>query len=504
MAAGSGGGGGGGGGNTDQPDYGDQVVLYRYSDGFPVTSAAVCPEVLDVECTPDDAIGGLCLQPIASQMFDDCELTNPNLSGEVSACLVPVDPVTCAPKAGYESLLMEVEFGRINLVRSPEDVLEEQLQEALYSLTTAGCLSRDAAGRFVYSTQLSEGVVESHAIDSPLQNLAIFWKIMKDGELDNNVYIGETAYEVAMTAARGLGASSDKEGEITVDLLSYLNEILDFAKEGGNALFGYSCIDVRQEVQGLMEVVPKCYLEFDTFSYDRGNNFSFLPSPAYIPNSSGEVQDGWFEYLALDDSSLVVTQGPILEAVPELKAGQDLVAEGISGFIQAADDTRATIEFVHTWEVPEILATPVRCEVAASDWFDLSISEQSGLQVPKRMIVGAEDREVIVTVQNAGPAAASGCVYVDAHIDGVDGVVHYNENFCFSDDPDDLEPPLPAGLSYTWARFVPKVEIECTLYWKAEVVADLLLDETNPDVNSSNNMVEEITTVTSSGGGGGH
>jgi len=517
MGAPGGGGGGGGGGGNEAPDYGDQVFLYRYSDGFPVPSAAVCPDDLGEECEASQAIGGLCLQPIASQEFEGCEYTDPALSGEEPVCLVPVDPVTCAPQAGYEYLLMEVEFGRINLVRSPEDVLEEQLQEALYSLTTAGCLSRDAAGRFVYSTLLSSdseleshanspaqsasklvydallsvGEVESHAIDSPLQNLAIFWKIMKDGELDENIDIGETAYEVAMTAARGLGASSDKEGEINVDLLSYLNEILGFTQEGGNALFDFDCIEIRQEVKGVMAVVEKCYLVYDGFSYDRSSNFSSLPSPAYIP---GDVPlDGYFEYLALDGSSLVVTQGPILGAVPELVAAPSLIADGIKGFVQAADDTRATIEFIHTWEVPETLATPVSCDTAAGDFFDVSISEYSGLQVPVRMIVDSEDREVIVTVHNAGPADASGTVVVYAvDIDAPENV-YFSEEYTFEN--------LPAGFNASWEDVV-SVDRPLTLKWTAEAVTELE-DGTNPDVNLSNNTVSEITRVISSGGGGG-
>lgn len=508
--------GNGGGGNT-APDYGDQVVLYRDTTGVPVLSDKICPEELGDECEATAAIGGLCRQPIASEVFAGCVYTDEEVSGEAPACLVPVDQTTCAPVPEYEYLQMEVDFGRINLVRSPEDVLAEQLQEALYNLTTAGCLSRDAAGRFVYSallsdsevasrtnsplnyasrfvynTLLSDGEVDSHTIDSPLQNLAIFWKIMKDGKLDENIDIGETAYDVALTAARGLGASSDKSGEITVDMFSYLSEMLGLSKEGGCALFEPICIKMREEVQGEMVLSDKCYLDLSGFSYSRGDNFNSLPSPAYIP--ADDPVDGFFEYLVLDadTATLEIVQGPILEAVPQLSAEQNLGLSGIKAFVQAADDTRATIEFMHTWEVPEEFKTPVNCEVATGEWFDVSISERSGLQVPVRMVVGADEREMIVTIQNAGPATANGTVYVNAVDMDETGKVYYS----FSKEFTGLE----AGFSASWVDIIPAVEEPCSLLWTA-VVVTALPDGTDPDVNLENNDVSEITRVISSGGG---
>ena len=80
----------------------------------------------------------------------------------------------------------------------------------------------------------------------------------------------------------------------------------------------------------------------------------------------------------------------------------------IGGFTQAADDTREVINFMHDHPLPVGSETPVPlCDDSSldtDDVYDVSISEESGLQVPKRMVADAEEgREIIVTVANAGP-----------------------------------------------------------------------------------------------------
>ncbi|WP_419176960.1 hypothetical protein [Desulfosediminicola sp.] len=494
-----------GGDEVEAPDYGDQVILYRDGSGVPLLTDGECPEGLLEECTATQAFSGFCRQPIASQAVEGCTTTIENQSGDLID-LVNVDPETCAPQAGCESLQMEVELGRINLVRSPIDVLEAQLEEALYSLTTAACLATDAAGRQVYGTLVVDadglGTVETHTIDSPLQNLAIFWKLMKDGNLDARIDGGFSQEERETMAMRGLGAALDKEGKMTVDVFSYMTEIMDLTgdvADGGSALFaGRYCIDMRQEVQGVIKAVTHCYLDLDDFSYDRAANFNALPDPAYVPAGAPEL--GKFQYLVVLDKltkTLQVQEGEILAAVPELIADQALVMDGIEAFAQAADDTRATIEFMHSWEVPDVFKTPQACEASAAvDVFDVRISEYSGLQVPVRMVAGAEDREIIVTIENVGPAPASGVVWVTAVMEDSELII-YDVPYDFAD--------LPAGETMTWPpAFVPDDTVAGVLSWTAEIVTELA-DGTEPDVNLSNNIVYETTTVVESGGsGGGH
>ncbi len=87
----------------------------------------------------------------------------------------------------------------------------------------------------------------------------------------------------------------------------------------------------------------------------------------------------------------------------------------IGGFAQAADDTRAVINYMHSWPLPAAYATEPICVTSATVGYDVSISPESGLQVPMQMVDGTEGREFIVTVAraNAGYGDAVGTVYGD-------------------------------------------------------------------------------------------
>ena len=63
----------------------------------------------------------------------------------------------------------------------------------------------------------------SGAIDSPLQNMAIYRQLMLTGTIG----VPSAGWcDVLDTAARGVGAGSDKSGEVNVDLVAYLNQIM--------------------------------------------------------------------------------------------------------------------------------------------------------------------------------------------------------------------------------------------------------------------------------------
>ena len=161
-------GGTGGGSGLEPPDYGDLFILYRDADGIPIL-------------TPDG-----CKQPIANADFEGCEYIP-----ETTDCLVPVDPDTCAIVLGYETYTQEVDFGRINEVRSADSVFEAQLEDATIKLATAGCISLDPAGRMVASSY-TDGLLETSTIDSPLQNLAIYRQLMLEGHLGDAVELRRT------------------------------------------------------------------------------------------------------------------------------------------------------------------------------------------------------------------------------------------------------------------------------------------------------------------------
>jgi hypothetical protein len=477
----------GGGGGSVPPDLGDLFVLYRDANGVPILTADSCQQPL--------AVPGVDL-PAISPYAACTAATQPN-----QTCVIPVDPATCAVAVGYETYTQEVEFGRTSVVRSPVSVLEQQLDDVVVNLSTADCISLDPAGRLVTSTVVpgtDPPEVLSGAIDSPLQNLAIYWQLMQTG------YLGAAAAPLALpdtnllnTAARGLGAASDKTGKVGVDMVVYLNQIMGLADENVQTVLPKKCINVREEVNGVVQTVRKCFLNYGpedeggNYVYNRTANFGSLPLPAYIPES--EPMDGWFEYLDLYSAGIpdlfYINQGPILD--PVFGADPGFLNGNIGGFAQAADDARAVIDFMHSNPLPLGYETAVPCgAIPGGDiTYDVSISDVSGLQVPVQMVDGTEGREFTVAVANAGPDAASGTVTVTAVAANGGTIVGSPWTFAFDN--------LAAGASVSFVQaFSVNLGVKTTIAWTATAVAEF-------DVLLSNNTVTATTSVKVTGGGRG-
>ena len=523
KGGGGGNGGGGGGGDGEAPDFGDLIILYRDANGVPIPSDPV--EVPD----PESGLlvsGGLCWQPTSAEVLPFGDWTPPSdrvvlpttLIEVNGRYLIPVDQYTCGVEGFFGSYTEEADFGRLNEARSPASVFEAQLEDVVIKLATADSTSLDPSGRMVASNCLEvEGEIEitsTSTIDSPLQNLAVYRQLMMTGTI--GVDLPQDA-DVLNTAARGLGVASDKTGEVNVDMVAYLNMLmgLDIAP----TILPKICETYRGEVQGTIQAVEKCFLDYSRYddgsgvgalpyAYDRSVTFGALPAPAYIPE--GDAQEGWFEYLVtMDDAtpSFTIAQGPILDGVfcvdgdglPVLPDSTGVcpanidpgfLGGNIGGFAQASDDTRAVINFMHDWPMPDadVFGTPVPCVPSGDILYDLAISEQSGLQVPKNYVNGGE-REFFVNVGNLGPDEANGTVTVVAN--GVEGQLG-EWSFTITE--------LPVGQT---ASFTGHFTIDTTsseIAWNATVVAD----PPGTDPNPANNTRDATSKVRASGGGGGH
>ncbi|MGK2905595.1 MAG: hypothetical protein ACSLFH_04530 [Desulfuromonadales bacterium] len=308
SGGGSGSGDGGGGGGGDEvatPDYGDLIKLYRDECGVPITSPVT--QVVDPE-TLDWVDGGQCWQPLAFNLDDNlacpAECVD-SING--GPAVVDVDQYNCAIAEGCSGCTQEVDFGRMNSARSPDSVFASQLDDVVVNLSTADCITLDPAGRLVTSrvetvvNEVGQSVetITSSAIDSPLQNLAIYKQLMMYG------YLGDESNPIDLpggwldTAARGLGAASAKDGEVNVDMVAYLNQIMGLTDPDTETMLDQTCINVREEVMGAIQLVNKCFLDYSSHGYRRQNNFSGLPNPGYVPpRFGGEGMIGWFEFLA--------------------------------------------------------------------------------------------------------------------------------------------------------------------------------------------------------------
>jgi hypothetical protein len=476
QGQGGGGGNGGGGGGAAPPDYGDLIILHRNDFGVPELDA------------------NFCQQPIAFTENVGCP--EEGLIPVDDVLVVPTDPVTCAIEMSFSTCTNEADFGRTNLSRSSDEVLASQLEDVVSNLAIADCTSLDPAGRMVHSRWDGDELLTS-TIDSPLQNLAVYKQLMLTGDI--GVPLPEDADPLTQ-AARGFGVAIDKSGEVGIDLLVYLNEILGLTE--GSTYLGVPpiCIDVKEEVMGSIEMVEKCFLNYGAYLYQRGDNFGSLPSPAYIPEADPDDPliyplEGTFEFLFPDGEGYIVTFGSILAyAFDGINPAQ---LSNVEAFALTADDTRAVINYMHNWPVPGEAETAVPCDADPNGdtTYDLAISEMSGLQVPKMMVPDTEGREFTVAVSNAGPDVASGFVRVTAVqaaggpvlIEGEEGPFE----FAFED--------LQSGLSYSTTQHftIGEPHVVTTINWTATVFSD-------HDINSTNDTATARTSVkTSTGGGGG-
>ena len=471
----------------EPPDLGDIIVLYRDAWGLPNLTLDLCQQAIPADPLPDTCLSECVVDGVPS-----------------GVSVVAVNPDTCGIALGCETCTQEVDFGRTSVIRSPVSVIEQSLAEAVTKLATAQCTSLDPAGRLVNTSEI-DGVVLSATIDSPLESLAIYWQLMRTG------YLGAATMPIELpdanvlnTAARGLGAAADKTGKVNVDQVVYTNEILGLTGEAQTYL-PKICMNVREEVQGVVQTVRKCFLNygpddpldpddgtvFFDYQYDRVANFLEVPAPPYIP--AEDPQDGWLEYLGVwseatdtEPDLFYIVQGPIMDNV----FGDDpgFLDGNVGGFTQAADDTREVIEFTHDRPLPLGYETPVplSCIPSTDAIYDVSISPDSGLQVPVRMVIGTEGREVILTVANAGPDTATGTATVVGI--ATNGQTVFNELVPFT---------LNAEQSQSWT-WIFTIDFATTVNWTAEAIPDCA----TCDLNTANNIVSETTTVRGTGGGG--
>lgn len=202
----------------------------------------------------------------------------------------------------YVDLVVEVEFGRTSVVRSPSQVTDQALDEALTKIDAGTTITLDEAGRIV---------VDGVAIDSPLENLALYEYIMTGGTVEKL----PSDFDVAAL----LGAATDKTSPLTIDEIVYLNTII-----------GINPIDVTT---GAID-----YYDFSDYEYDRTAAYDGVMI-TYLSDPEG-------------DGTYVTVTESVMDAVFDGQTWTDTTTGGVDDFTQSADDARAVIEFVHDVPVP--------------------------------------------------------------------------------------------------------------------------------------------------------
>ncbi len=256
----------------------------------------------------------------------------------------------------YVDAVQEVELGRTNVARSPSKVLEHSLTEILSKLDglilgTSDNLTLDAAGRLV---------VDGSAIDSPLENLALYQALLTttdtdgDGVLEVNVpYTGEggsgtyiflvpTSAQLDLAASL-LAAASDKTASLTVDSVVTVSTFLgvndelsslvaSYTYDGASETYKDTSVWINVQVDGMTtpddlsddvyQSVQVNLVSGATVDYD-GQTIS-VPGVSFetVANTVDENNDGLNDQDALDNN-------------------------GVDAFTQTVDDALQVIEFVH-------------------------------------------------------------------------------------------------------------------------------------------------------------
>jgi len=237
--------------------------------------------------------------------------------------------------------VQEVDLGRANVARAPDKVMEKALGEALGKIHEATDVDTDAAGRIV-----CDGV----AIDSPLENLALYRYLMTAGETANaanSVTESWASVEAFIATEPKLAALDDfdpssllaaawaKEGHITLDAMLYENTTLGINEVSRNGSVAVTCFNFNDAAG-------------EDYNYDREARYG----DTWIRWYEDTDNDGNLDFVEATTVFDAVFNGkPWADSYVELSGDNLIVTSaneaGVNDFAQAADDARAVILFMH-------------------------------------------------------------------------------------------------------------------------------------------------------------
>lgn len=385
---------------TETPDtgslYGDLYVILRDENGVPILNTVT----LDVPETGEENVS--CIQPI-SAVTDSVEIETWDgplpidaYAGEPFALPsyidIAGDLVECELTEEMATWVQAVDFGRLNLGRAPDAVIEHAFDEAINKMNAATAFALDPAGRLMLEL---EG--EWFTIDAPAENLALYIKMMVDGHWittdttpdghgggggkgggggrpegdgpsteprpvlwDSAItLLGAIGYanlgsvdntlnnHDLLLAASLLAGSADKTGTMTLDKVIYINSVYGINQNGtlvdekGNSYFDFS--------------VPY-----------GGNPYIQDRARTYGTRNSGDCALGYIwvlqpvegreNYYVTECVSILgeVHFNDYKEYYRTLGMGFDYL-DNVRGFAQSADDALQALEFIHNYKVPEVL-----------------------------------------------------------------------------------------------------------------------------------------------------
>jgi hypothetical protein len=227
---------------------------------------------------------------------------------------------------------IEVDFGRLNIVRSPQSVLDQAMGEALKVIDVGEAFSLDFCGRLTIWNTVDDVLSVTKTIDSPRESMALYQELMNHGFSDKLGALVGSGIDPYLLAAASFAAGSDKTGTVDIDEVVYINGFI-------NAL---GCDPILNEHENDFNNDNKWYWNFGDcdclgtpFTYDRGTTFNDRIIKIVTLNSDGT----WY-----------TEEVSVLQAMEDrglFKYAYNGPKSLVDGFAAAVDDAVQVLEFVH-------------------------------------------------------------------------------------------------------------------------------------------------------------
>ena len=325
-------------GGSPGVDYGDQVMIDRDINGVAVLHNMIIEgeEVWIVKAVDEDG-----------------ELLPYNEEGEL---VNPEDAV-------------EVDLGRLNIVKAPDAVSDQAFREAMKVLGAEGAvITRDFCGRLTATTYNEDGTVATKKTnDSPRESMALYKYIMQnlfiepaqDESPNQLAFLGAEPYNFNPLdiAASCFAAGSDKTGYVDIDEVAYINGMTECF--GINPILNeYPYTDEEGEEELSRDGSVRQYFDFGQSGVAGGEEYRYTRE---------FFETKWIQYLVDDDGYHPVdpvtglSDGDIV-MVRDAMEGLDGPDAGVNkftymmtnayesrvkGFSWAVDDAVQVLDYVH-------------------------------------------------------------------------------------------------------------------------------------------------------------
>lgn len=234
---------------------------------------------------------------------------------------------------------IEVDFGRLNIVRSPQSVLDQALGEALKVINAGDAFSLDFCGRLMiwnYADLDGDGIETleiTKTIDSPRENMAMYQEIMNNGFDGQLTTLECSGINPINLAASCFAAGSDKTGTVDIDEVVYINGFMDCL----------GCDPILNEHEYDFNNDNKFYWNFGDCDC-QGNPYSYNRITTY--------NDRLIKILVLAPGGTYSYETvSVLEAMENrglfMYRWEGAPLTHVDGFAAAVDDAVQVLEFVH-------------------------------------------------------------------------------------------------------------------------------------------------------------